>query len=233
VEEPARIVQFISSGLKNIMPATIVFVNRSFAFAQRMIRANIGAERLGWEKSPGAVQIPSSTDVSPRLRARLKKSPVLVPTFGWPPIVTNDQPDWAWRVSWLRDARADNERPPMVQPASLFPLDTSKKNADIERTDLENYAHVAERHARQLDRLAYSRQVLFASSLGVITFQKRTEQQNNQDVDVLYAIQDLYTVQPDPQELVSRPKPLVYTRHETPLRDLSSTVPAINPIKPK
>ena len=233
IKEPARIVQFISSGLKNIMPATIVFVNRSFAFAQKMIRVNIGAERLGWEKSPGSVQIPSGTDVSPRLRAKLKKSPVLVPTFGWPSAVTSGQPDWAWRVSWLRDLRADKDRPPMVQPASLFPLDTSKKNADIERTDLESYAHVAERHARQLDRLTYSRQVLFASSLGVITFQKRTEQQNNQDVDVLYAIQDMYTVQPDPQELVSRPKPLVYTRHETPLRDLSAAVPAINPPKPK
>ena len=43
-----------------------------------------------------------------------------------------------------------------------------------------------------------------------------------------YAIHDLYTAYTDPEDLVSiKPKPLVYTRHEVPLRDLHSQIPEI------
>lgn len=83
-QEPTRIVQFISSGLKNVMPEIIQKIDRSFAIAQKMIRSQIGAERLGWEKnSPAPVQLPSNSDISPRLRGMLNKSPVLIPTIGW------------------------------------------------------------------------------------------------------------------------------------------------------
>ena len=47
---PARIVQFTSSGFKNVMPAMITAVDRAAAFAQQMVRANLGTERLGWER---------------------------------------------------------------------------------------------------------------------------------------------------------------------------------------
>lgn len=45
--EPARFAQFTSSGIKNVMPWYIRYIDRSLAFAQRIARANLGAERLG------------------------------------------------------------------------------------------------------------------------------------------------------------------------------------------
>lgn len=233
VREPARYVQFISSGLKNVMPEQIRVAGRSFAFAQRMIRSRIGAERLGWSKnSPSPLTLPPGANISPRLRALLRKSPLLLPTRGWHGALTAGDPDWAWRVTPISDTRPDKERPPMAQPASLFRDETSKKESDISRGDVEGYHRVAERHSRQLERLNNSRQILFASSIAVVTFEKRTEKDKQlKEVEILYAIQDSYTVQDDPEELTSRPKPLVYTRHEVPLQDVTQDLPTINPPK--
>lgn len=233
VKEPARLVQFISSGLKNIMPPQIRLASRSFAFAQRMIRSKIGAERLGWLKnSPSPLTLPAGANISPRLRSLLNKSPLLLPTRGWHGALTDGDPDWAWRVSPISDIRPDTDRPKMAQPASLFPDDASKKDNDIGKADVDGYHRIAERHSRQLKRLNNSRQILFASNLGVITFQKRKEKnKQHKEVEIVYAIQDLYTIQSDPEELTVRPKPLVYTRHEVPLQDVTQDLPTINPPK--
>jgi hypothetical protein len=219
----ARIVQFTSSGIKNVMPITVVQASRTLALAQKMIRSNIGAERLAWtDKSPSPVTLPASADVPSRLLSVLARSPVLAPTIGWPAgTVAARAPDWAWRVTPIRDTRADKDRPKMAQPASLFPEDASRADQDIADTNMEGYARVAERHGRELERLANSRQILFGSSIALITFQKRTEAGS----DVIYAVQDLYTVQRDPSDLVARPKPLVYTRHEVALKDGAAVKP--------
>jgi hypothetical protein len=225
VKEPACLVQFISSGLKN----------RSFAFAQRIIRSKIGAERLGWLKnSPSPVNLPAGANISPRLRTLLGKSPLLLPTRGWHGAHTDGDPDWAWRVSPIGDIRQDKDRPKMTQPASLFPDDADKKDDDVGKTDIDGYQRIAERHSRQLKRLNNSRQILFASSLAVVTFQKRKEKNRQQkEIEIIYAIQELFTIQSDPEELTARPKPQVYTRHEVPLQDVIQDPPTINPITPR
>jgi hypothetical protein len=230
VVEPARFVQFISSGLKNVMPDIIVFADRSFAFTQAMIRAKVGAERLGFTKNaPNPVNVPADVTVDSKLRAALRKSPVLIPTRGWKTAKLLRAPDWAWQVSPLLDLRADKERPPLVQPASMFPDNASKKDDDIGVADLASYHRVAERHSRQLQRLGNSRQILFGSALGMVTFQKRSEKdRNDAATDVIYAIQELYTIHVDPTELTRRPTPFAYTRHEAPLRDLSADIPDLS-----
>ncbi|HKB38960.1 MAG TPA: hypothetical protein VKD72_21130, partial [Gemmataceae bacterium] len=230
--EPARFVQFTSSGMKNVMPAG--FASQSFAFAQRLIRANIGAERLGWNKSsPSLLTLKPGANVSPRLRSLVRKSPVLLPTRGWGGAVNNPdelRPDWAWRVTPIRDVRADKDRPEMARPATLFPDNPTRGEDDIGEGDVDGYHRVAGRHARQADRLLNSRQVLFAPSFGIVTFQKRKEKDRQlQEVDVLYAIHDLYTVQRDPANLTDVPPPLAYTRHEAALRDFTDDAPAIPP----
>jgi hypothetical protein len=232
--EPARVVQFIASGLKNVMPPIIVFVNRSLAIAQKMTRSKVGAERLAWAKgSPSPLTLKAGGTISPRLRSLLRKSPLLLPTRGWGDAVENPgglRPDWAWRVSPIVDTRPDKDRPPMARPASLFPDDTTKQEQDIARANLDGHHRVAERHARQLQRLNNSRQLLFAPALGIVSFEKRTVKDRQQrEVEVVFAIQDLYTVQRDPANLTEPPVPLAYTRHEVPLRDLTHDVPAITP----
>src|SRR5207249_5603308 len=44
---PSRFAQFTSSGLKNVMPPKVTFADRSLGFAQQLLRAKLGAERLG------------------------------------------------------------------------------------------------------------------------------------------------------------------------------------------
>ena len=229
--EPARIVQFIASGIKNVMPGPIVFINRSLAIAQKMTRSKVGAERLAWAKSsPSPLALKPGATISPRLRSLLTKSPVLLPTRGWGDgVVTPDKlnPDWAWRVSAIVDTRLDKDRPPLARPTTLFPDDTAKQNDDIPRGNIDGYHRVAERHARQLQRLNNSRQLLFAPAIGVVSFEKRKVHDGQQEVDVLFAIQDLYTVRRDPANLTEPPTPLPYTRHEVPLRDLTHDAPTI------
>jgi hypothetical protein len=229
-DKRARLVQFVSSGLKNVMPAIIVFVDRSFAFAQKMIRSKIGAERLGWEKSSAnPIKLTDGANVSPHLRALLKKSPVLIPTIGWPQGTKSDPPEWAWRVCPVRDTREESERTKMSQPVSLFPEDSNKKDDDLAKTDLEGYRRVAERHSRELDRLNNCRQILFASSIAMITFKDKEDPDKH--ANVTYAVQDMYAIQPDPEQLIGRPKPEIYTRHEVPLDDLWQEQPKIPPAK--
>ena len=180
VKEPARIVQFISSGLKNVMKE-IFIANRGFSVLQKMIRAKIGAERLGWENnSPATMKVPDDSAISPRLRARLSKSPVLIPTIGWRGATTARKSDWAWRVTPIRDTREDKDRPKMARPVSLFPDRSVETDNDITKTDFEGYHRAAERHARQLDRLNNCRQILFISNIGLIRFEKRTEKDDQE-----------------------------------------------------
>ncbi len=83
---PARIVQFTSSGFKNVMPTMIIAVDRSAAFAQQMVRANLGTERIGWDRpQDDLVLLPpgrTPVDLVPNMRARLVSTPVTDPDVG-------------------------------------------------------------------------------------------------------------------------------------------------------
>lgn len=135
--QPARIVQFTSSGLKNVMPNMIIAVDRAAAFAQQLIRANLGTERLGWERPlDDMILLPDGSNEAalvPSMRSRLVSTPVLLPTWGWPDdndVLPDDAtfdpqkasrlnpsapPDWRWRVTALLDERSDIDRPEPIQ----------------------------------------------------------------------------------------------------------------------
>jgi len=204
---PARFAQFTSSGMRNVMPWYIRQVDRSLAFGQRLIRANIGTERLGWDKNtPDPMQIPEGAEVVPALRRRLGTSPVLVPTEGWPEnaaVNPAHPPDWSWRVDVLRDQRPDSERPKPAQPELLDPANPA---ADI-APNVDGYRRVVVRQARQLDRLNNSRQIQFErTNLGLVRFEERS--------GVLHAIHEIYSVHED----ASNPdQPELYTLHVTAL----------------
>jgi hypothetical protein len=234
--EPARFVQFISSGFKNIMPDAIRFVSRTFAVAQTMARAGVGAERLGWNNSGDVLTIPAGANISPKLTGALRKSPILIPTTGWRGATVKTPSDWAWRVAPLRDTRAEADRPKMGQVGSLFPEDTTKTNNDVPSPNFDAYHRIAGRHSRQLERLRNSRQILFASSIGLVTFETRTGEKGNDNTtsvgDVTYAKHDLFTAIADPADLTTRPKPQIFTHHEAPLRDPWQSRPDIQQAKP-
>ena len=166
---PSRLAQFTSSGVKNVWPAPVTVLSRSFGLAQAMERWLNPVERLGWDDdSPDVLTLPANVDILPPGRAKLRAKPVLLPSVGWPDGTKPARdPDWTWRFRLSKDARAVKDLPELARPA---PLDAAAPDKDIAVT-IEGYRAVAKRHATQLDaKVSFTRQVLFESNVGVITF---------------------------------------------------------------
>jgi hypothetical protein len=200
--EPARFAQFTSSGMQNVMasPWAIMFADRSLAFAQRMIRADIGADRLVWENNkPAPLVIPAGAKMDPPVQLKLKQSPMMISVEDCPRGTTIDParpPDCSWKVEPSRDLRPDADRPELAQPESVGDTDVS--------TNLDGYRRVVKRHVAQLGKFNNSRQMLFSNNIGVITFQKRAEKINTTPaaapVEVIEAVQSLYTTHPKAED---------------------------------
>ena len=138
--DPARIVQFTSSGMKNVMPPYIATVDRSLAPAQQLVRAKVGTERLAWTAKPAnPILLPAGTtleDVPRALRAKLQHEPMLIPTYGWPAGSTVNPatpPDWQWRVEPVIDQRPDSQRPEAARPQTI---DKDALNAILSNPEL-------------------------------------------------------------------------------------------------
>lgn len=200
---PTRIAQFTASALKNLFREEARKAGQYFAFLQRVIAAKIDVERVAWKKTAAdLLNIPPGANVAPRLSERLRASPVLLPSHGWPRGTTQNHdrpPDWAWRAHIPIDDRLDLQRPEGVRPTQT--LVPGNPNADI-KLDLDGYRRVAARHAAELNNINHDRQIVFASNLGVITFERTA--------GVLEAVQDLYALHVAPFD--QKPEP--YTRHK-------------------
>lgn len=95
------------------------------------------------------------------------------------------------------------------------PLVPDNPSADI-TFDLSGYRLAAKKHAAELHNINHDRQMVFASNLGVVTFQ--------QTGDGLRAIQDLYALHKAPFDK----EPKAYTRHEISLSaDPAEVIPQV------
>jgi hypothetical protein len=214
--DPARFVQFSSSGFKNVMPSYITVVDRSIAIAHKIVRANIGAERLGWLERPSTPIVlpsnPSEAAIPRALRAKLKQEPTLLPTYGWPQGTTIDpaqRPDWSWRVEPIFDLRPDAERPEAIRPLELS--DAAGVEAALAETDapdaISAYQSLAARHQHSFENLRNSRQMLFRSNFGVVRFGRRAD-------GVLEAIHEIYTAARKPTDAGTEPlQPELFVLH--------------------
>jgi hypothetical protein len=208
-ETPSRFAQFTSSGIKNIWPHPVVTLSRAFAFGQAIERLGAPTELLGWDKgSPTPLEFPPGVDLLPPGRARLRREPLLLPTRGWPAGTTVGRaPDWSWRFRLSRDERPPNELP---EPARFAPLDPARPTDDI-AVNIDGYRKAAERHAKQLDKVSHTRQALFESNIGIVTFERKDGR--------LVARQELHA-QPQPAST-----PAIYSMHEVVL-EAAATDPA-------
>ncbi len=197
---PARIVQFTGSGFKNVMPWFIGAVDRVLSFAQRMVRSNIGSERMGWNNADDKAFVftggHSLADTPPVLRRKLRQSPMLMPTFGWPEGTKVDSaklPDWSWRLKPTLDVRKDTDRPPPGQLRTLDPPEPRLQSILVNHAEpgkeVMAYATVAARHMDQFDKLRHSRQILFRSNFALVRFERGPD---------LTAVHEVYTALPDP-----------------------------------
>lgn len=193
IDRPARLIQFTSSGMKNVMPSYITLVDRSLPFAQRLVRSGIGAERIGWLNKPANPLIFSigktEKDVPRALRAKLRQTPAMVPNHGWPDFIMfnpAEPPDWSWRMAPVLDQRPDGERPPAERP---LPIDETavqaKLDSHADKQILQAYQAITARHQRQMEGVRNSRQILFRSNVGLVRFEMRN--------GALHAIHEAFT----------------------------------------
>ena len=167
--QPARMVQFVSSGLKNQK-----FKNEHFllgALVQKLLGSLFyPGERLGWEHRAGLqVTNPAGKPNLPSYRIRLRKEPVLLPTRGWPAgSAVNQPPEWSWRVAVIPDRRPDDSsagaRPAKIQVASITP-DVNPAAGDAGAA----YRKVLERHV-EIFKKNVGRTVEWDNNIGLIKF---------------------------------------------------------------
>jgi hypothetical protein len=233
---PARIVQLTGSGFKNVMPWYIGAVDRALSFAQRMIRSDVGAERMGWNAADGKAFVFASgvglADIPPVLRRKLDQSPMLMPTFGWPEgttVAADRLPDWSWRLKPMLDVRPEAERPP---PGRARPLEPDEARIQALLADhvepgreLAAYGTIAARHQDQFEKLRHARQILFRANFALVRFER---------TPALTAVNEVYTALPDPGEAAdAAPKPFAYMVQKAALDgDPAEVRPELAPFRP-
>lgn len=229
---PARIAQFTSSGFKNVMPVYLQALDAKMMALQQMLRARLGVERLGWTMpDANLVLLPSGRsedDLVAVTRAKLLRSPVLLPTWGWiddnPPGETDPAktsrlnpahpPEWRWRVTPLLDERPDADRP---SPIRAFPLDDAQieTQAADPATTFAALRAVAVRHQHALERMRNTRQMMFRANFGICRFES--------DGDAITAVGEVYTEAIDPATQLPVMGP--YMVHRAPLGPLTEDPP--------
>jgi hypothetical protein len=203
---PARFVQFTSSGFKNVMPWYIQMVDRSLALAHLIVRQPLGAERMIWLRKPpdpivlGAGK--TEADIPREYRAKLRREPTLLPTLGWPENTTINpaqRPDHSWRAEPIFDVRKEEERPAAIQVRKFTdPLDVEAAlTEDNGPRAIEGYQAVAARQQYSLETLKNSRQILFRSNFGLVRFERRA--------GVLHAVHEMYTAARKPEDSGTEP----------------------------
>ena len=162
--QPARMAQFTSSGMKNVKKE-IAIAGRTVGPAFSLIDA-IPAERLVWfDSTPAPITPPQGGRFTPAVRDRISREPVTVPSAHWPAGTTMTTPDACWRLDMVRDARPDAQRELFVRPDPLPTFDTAKLE--------ESAAKIASAHAAHLrsGKLRFSRGALYESNVGLVRFE--------------------------------------------------------------
>ena len=207
--------QLTSSGLKNIMPSYIRNASQHYLIAQKILRQNLRAERLGWlnhKINPDPLVFPDKTKVS-FLNDKLNKSPVIIPVNGWPAGTKfGRDPDWSWRIENMIDDRKESDRPAATR------VETLEETDDV----MTNLQKIASRHIAQAKKVNYTRQILFKSNLGLVSFEKTQS-------GVLQVVHALYAA---PQD--GKPGTIqideVYTLHKIPLEASDAEKAPVLPI---
>jgi hypothetical protein len=166
----ARIIQLTSSSAHNNFKDVVEALARSNSLLQNYERG-LNPERIAWKKAAPLTLAPG-TQISPGRRSRLRRSPALLPTRGWPTGVSvpdDKKPEWSWRLQLVRDVRPDSDLPPDIQLTSELKLANELNPADAS-THIPVYRTIAARHQRaaQGNRFQQFRQIVFTPNIGVV-----------------------------------------------------------------
>lgn len=206
---PSRIVQLTSSPSRNSFRAVVEAVLRSSALLQQY-QTNPRPERLAWSGEAPLV-VPPGQAIGPGRRARLRRSPSLLPARLWPAgtaIPPDKPPDWRWRLSMQRDQRPDSSRPvPLRQPTLSADVDAANP--------VPGYRSVASRHAQvAFTHFNHLRQMVFTNNVGLVSFRA-----NGSSVDVVHTLLS----KDAPESTTAAPN----TVHEIPLAPTAEARPEL------
>ena len=164
------------------------------AFAQRIVRANVGAERLGWNRKPtnrsfAARRAARRSDI-PRALARASSTSADADSHVRLARGQHGQPGAAARLVVARGAGArpaPRRRPPASHCGrSILEVDAERDaRRDQPPRALEGYRLPRRAHQRTVETLRHSRQILFRSNFGSRALRARG--------GVLHAVHEIYT----------------------------------------
>jgi hypothetical protein len=163
------IIQMTSSPSRNSFKAKVEALVRNNAKLQQY-EEGLPPELLGWNSSK-PFSLPDGAKTGPGRQARLRRSPALLPTRGWPEgtaIASDKQPDWCWRVQLVRDVRPETEMP--IDSPKLPKLDGADLDPLAAATHMERYTVIAARHqmAALIDSFWLFRRIVFTSNIGLV-----------------------------------------------------------------
>jgi hypothetical protein len=200
----SRIVQLTSSGVRNHKGGTLQVLIRALPIGQRLLRGQ-PREVLAW-KGPAPIKMPAGTHIAPGRRARMLRSPALLPNNGWPKDTTVDHPpDWRWRATVLRDSRTGSQLP------VGYPVQDAIAEVDP-GAPLDGMARIAARHASAaMHHTVPLRLSIFDHNVGTVSFRKAGNGTN--------VLHTLWT-EAAPGSAVGAP----FTVHESPLQPAAGDV---------
>jgi hypothetical protein len=160
----------------------------------------------------GEVNVPGGL-IPGTFRALLSRSPVLLPTEGWPAGTTiTPPPNWSWRIRLVKDGRPDDNsaesRPADGQDSAISP--------DIDPDDPgDGYTAVLLRHAKAISK-KIARSVVFSSNIGLVSFSG-----SNDTLKVEHALMYVHPEGAKPGD------PKAYTAYELSLAPSTEDPPSI------
>jgi hypothetical protein len=163
VPVPSRIVQLTSSGARNGWPSVAETAFRSNTLLQDLAKGVL-VERLAWH-GPAKINPPPDA-IGPGRRARMKRTPALLPSAGWPAGTTlTGPPDWSWRLTLVSDTRTGGENGAPPDPPHLpdeVPLGSGSR---------AGFASTLAKHQQfALGPKPLMRTMMFQANIGLVDF---------------------------------------------------------------
>lgn len=169
------IVQLTSSPACNSFQSVVESLVRSNAQLQQYMEGGRSPELLGWN-SAEPFTIPNGTTISPGRRSRLRRSPALLPTRGWPAETTvevSKPPDWRWRIQLVSDIRPERDLP--IDTPRLPALVGSDTGTDTDH--FARYTAIATRHQTTAveDKFFLLRRIVFTPNIGLVSLLRQDD----------------------------------------------------------
>jgi hypothetical protein len=191
----ARIVGLTSSATQNQWLAPVTAFMQRIGWSRALQGIGLPARRFGWRGLTGPPFVVDPTDPGqaekPPLRGRLLGDPVVLPGDGWQhPHRFSISPQWWWTLQPLTDVRPDTERPLKARPTPISPDLPDFSTPGDRLAPGGAYSRVAAVHADSVDRVWFSRDLVFGNNLGEVVFLA------DQGLSVQHT---LHSVRPDPE----------------------------------